>query len=99
MDTAENCRNASALLDESNAAFEIVAAEKNVIERCRKTSDLCLIGPERSRDDRSSSVAKKSSARDVFHFSCSYLRRLHSRATIVKRAGAGDFPCYPGAGL
>src|SRR6185437_2703608 len=43
MDAAERCANAGVFFDEADAAIEIAAAKKNVIEQCGH-----LIGPRRS---------------------------------------------------
>src|SRR5215472_10589736 len=53
MDTAEGSAHACMFFDKADAMVEIVAAEQNVIEQCRKACDLLLCGPNRRCHDRS----------------------------------------------
>jgi len=60
MDAAERCANTDVFFDETDAAIEIAAAEKNVVEQCGH-----LIGPKRSewRGESESGQCEKISAR------------------------------------
>jgi hypothetical protein len=50
------------LLDKGDSTVEITAAEKNVIERRRKASDIGLSSPNGRRDGHACGEGEKSSA-------------------------------------
>src|SRR5690242_19126123 len=68
MNTSKSSVDAGALVDEGDSVIEIVAAEKNVIERRRIAYDLGLSRANGRCNDRARGGSEKSSARDVLHF-------------------------------